>query len=161
MNRTAVNSIIRQNFFNIFNELSIMRPISIQPEYSRRPDGLLPRHTKPDPVFDGRRFGCCHTPDIAFAHLMLMQHITGRAQHLHDACLRHFKGCRVRPIFFGFLCHQSDIRYGATCGRIKRAIDLEKANGLIINRRIGIIRDHTFAIILIAIRPPGTPASTD
>ena len=138
-----------------------MCTLCIQPKYSVRTGGFLPCHAKPDPIGNGGRLGCCHTPDSASPDMMLMHHISIRRHDPHNTSFSHFKSGRMRAIFFGFLCHQPDIGNGAATCWIKRTICFEKIDRFVINRRIGIIWDNAFTISFQTIWSPCPATSAD
>jgi hypothetical protein len=78
---------------------------------------------------------------------------------LHGARRRDLEGRRVRAVFLRLLRHQADILHGAGGGRVELSVLLEELDGLVIDRRIGIVGDDADRVMLLAIRSPALAAA--
>ena len=67
----------------------------------------------------------------------------------------------MRAVFLGLLRHQTDILDRAARRRIERAGFLEIFDGLVIDRRIGIVGDHAVRIRFLPVRTPALATGPD
>ncbi len=72
---------ILQIFFNLGNQLSIVGPVLIKPEYGRCSSGPGPVNRKFNPVFHCDIFGLAHAKNVATVNVLLKQRIARAVYH--------------------------------------------------------------------------------
>ena len=113
-----------------------MCTVPVEPENGLIASCCHPVDRQLNPVFNRCAAGRRHAPDIACCDAMRMQYIAVPRDYGHDAVVWNFKGCRVRPVLFRFLCHQAYVLHCTRCHRIKRTVGFAEIHRSFIDWRI-------------------------
>ena len=91
-------------------------------------------------------------------HCLFEQDVPGSINHADGAVSGCLEGLVVRPVFFGFLGHETHVGHAAHGGRIEGSIFPAEVRHGLINPRVTAVRDHGLRVVLLTVRSPHFPA---
>ena len=146
---------------HLAQQLGVVGARLVEPEHRRRAGLTCARHGEPDPVLDRGVLGLAHAPDVARVDLVLHQRRALVVDDPNGARRGDLERLVVRPVLLGGLGHQADVGRGAHRRRVKRSVLAAVVDGLAIELRVGVIRDHELRVLELAVRVPHLPGRAD
>ncbi len=121
---------------HIGDQLCVMGAVLVQPEDRLAAFGFLTVDGQLHPVLDRGLAGRGRAPDVVRLDAVLGNHVAIGGDHFHGAVSGDLERGGVRPVFLGFLRHQTDVLHSARGRRVQRAGFFEVINAFFIDRGI-------------------------
>ncbi|CAB4771770.1 unannotated protein [freshwater metagenome] len=161
MDLEARGVVILQVRLDFGDELSVVRPIFVEPEHRGCAGGASPIDGEAHPVADREVFCLAGPEDVAGFDVLLEQHVARIIDDTDRARRRSFEGLVVRAILLGGLRHEADVRYRPHRGRVVRAVGLAVVDHDLVDAGVGAIGQHSLTVLLLALGVPHLPRRTD
>lgn len=144
------------------NHVSVVSTGIIEEEHGGVSSGTGARDSKADPVDDRFVLGLAHSPDISFFNVV--SHIDFSSllvNNINSTVIVHLEGLVVRSVLFGFLSHETNVRYITHSCDIELSVDLAVAEDGVVHLGVASVRDNNLSILEFVILVPHLSGVTD
>ena len=139
---------------NLLNELGIVGTVRIQPKDRRVSCRAGARHGQLYPVLDGGILDLAHAEHVSLVYLLAHQRLALGVDHVDPPACRDLEGLVVRPVFLGFLGHESHVGDAPHGGGIQGAVLLAKVNRGLVHAGVGAIGNDGDRVLGLALGIP-------
>ena len=137
--------------FHFGNNLGVVRALFIEPEYGRSIAQTSAFYRKFNPILNCRIFSLASAPNITGSNGVLKKRFAAVIDYPDGARSGDFKSLVMRTIFFGCLCHQTDVGHAADRFGIECAVSLAEIQRGLVHTGITAIRNEREGVLKFAL----------